>query len=222
MPSIETYRKQAKLLVRWHRQRNYSIGEKVRVLGRYRHLTDAEILEMALPLTLAQEIVAVEAGFPGWAGLKAGAGVKQVSGVENGGPTLGGAVPILFVRDVAAAANFYASQLGFAIDFLHGKPPFYGSVSRDRACLHLRFVHQTNFGELAAREESLIVATIEVAQVKALFHEYTTRGVEFAQGLVRQAWGGLDFHVRDPDGNVVSFVQYSGTATRSEDGIGSP
>jgi len=53
MPSIETYRKQAKLLVRWHRERNYSVGEKVRLLERYRHLTDVEVLEMAMPLTLA-------------------------------------------------------------------------------------------------------------------------------------------------------------------------
>jgi len=58
MPSIETYRKQAKLLVRWHRERNYSIGGKVRLLERCRHLTDVEVLEMAMPLTLAQEIVA--------------------------------------------------------------------------------------------------------------------------------------------------------------------
>ena len=43
MPSIETYRKQAKLLVRWHRERSYSIGEKLRLLERYRHLTDAEV-----------------------------------------------------------------------------------------------------------------------------------------------------------------------------------
>lgn len=67
MPSIETYRKQAKLLVRWHRERNYLIGEKLRLLERYRHLTDVEVLEMAMPLTLAQEIVAVEAGFRDWA-----------------------------------------------------------------------------------------------------------------------------------------------------------
>lgn len=40
MPSIETYRKQAKLLVRWHRERNYSVGGKLRLLERYRHLTD--------------------------------------------------------------------------------------------------------------------------------------------------------------------------------------
>jgi uncharacterized glyoxalase superfamily protein PhnB len=71
----------------------------------------------------------------------------------------------------------------------------------------LRFVHQTRFSELAAREDSLILATIEVANVKALFHEYEARSVDFAQRLARQPWGGLDFHVRDPDGNVVSFVQ---------------
>jgi catechol 2,3-dioxygenase-like lactoylglutathione lyase family enzyme len=217
MPSIETYRKHAKLLVRWHRERNYSIGEKLRLLERYRHLTDVEVLEMAMPLTLAHEIVAVDAGFRDWATLKAGtSGLTQPSRVDSSAPTLVGAVPILFVRDVEAAAAFYEGELGFQIDFLHGKPPFYGSVSRDRACLHLRFVHQTNFAELAAREESLILATIEVANVKALFQEYETRSVDFAQRLVRQAWGGLDFHVRDPHGNVVSFVQYRWPASQAE------
>ena len=209
MPSLETYRKQAKLLVRWHRERNYSIGWKLRLLERYRHLTDIEVLEMALPLTLAQEVVAVEAGFKDWAALKAGSGAdKQPACVDASAPTLAGAVPVLFVRDVAEAANFYQGKLGFRIDFLHGKPPFYGSVSRDGACLHLRFVHQkSNFAEFAASEGGLILAMVSVTNVKALFHEYEARSVEFAQRLVRQAWGGLDFCVRDPDGNVISFVQ---------------
>ena len=61
---------------------------------------------------------------------------------------------------------------------------------------------------LAAREKSLILATIEVRHVKKLFEGYERRGVEFSQGLVRQAWGGIDFHVRDLDGNVISFVEY--------------
>ena len=34
------------------------------------------------------------------------------------------------------------------------------------------------------------------------------RGVEFAQRLVLQAWGGLDFQIRDPGGNRISFVEY--------------
>jgi catechol 2,3-dioxygenase-like lactoylglutathione lyase family enzyme len=38
-------------------------------------------------------------------------------------------VPILFVRDVSASAAFFQEKLGFEIDYLHGAPPFYGSVS---------------------------------------------------------------------------------------------
>jgi catechol 2,3-dioxygenase-like lactoylglutathione lyase family enzyme len=207
MPTIETHRKQAKLLLRWHCEGNYSIGEKVRLLERHRHLTDREALDMAMPLALAQEIVAVEAGFANWAALKNGAG-EATRPPEPEAPELKAAVPILFVRDVAASAAFYADKLGFAVDFLHGKPPFYGSISRGAACLHLRFVHAPNFAELAGREPSLILATIEAGNVKTLFETYKAAGVDFAQALVKQAWGGTDFHVRDPDGNVISFVQY--------------
>jgi catechol 2,3-dioxygenase-like lactoylglutathione lyase family enzyme len=209
MPSIDTYRKQAKLLVRWHRERNHSIGGKLRLIERYRHLTDVELLDMAMPLALAQEVVAVEAGFQSWAALRKNlVEEKQRSDTPAGEPTLLASVPILFVRDVVRAARFYEEKLGFQVDFLHGNPPFYGSVSRDRSCLHLRFVHRTSFVELAEREASLILATIPVTNVKALFEEYLARDVEFPQRLLRQAWGGLDFHVRDPDGNVISFVQY--------------
>jgi uncharacterized glyoxalase superfamily protein PhnB len=210
MPTLDTYRKQAKQLVRWHRERNYSIGEKFRLLERYRHLTDVEALNTPLPLTVAQEIVAVEAGFQNWAALKASAAnLKRTPAPIEGKPAFLGCVPILFVRDVSKAAAFYEERLGFQVDFLHGNPPFYSSVSRDRTCLHLRFVHsEPNFAALAAREGSLILASIEVRNVKALFEEYERRGVEFPQRLVRQAWGGIDFHVRDVDGNVISFVEY--------------
>src|SRR2546423_12110295 len=103
MPSIETYRKQAKLLVRWHRERNYSIGGKVRLLERYHHLTDLEALPMGMPLTLAQEIVAVDAGFKDLAELKARAGdITQPSRVDTREPAVVGAVPGLFVRGVEA------------------------------------------------------------------------------------------------------------------------
>jgi uncharacterized glyoxalase superfamily protein PhnB len=101
--------------------------------------------------------------------------------------------------------------------FLHGKSPFCGSVSRDRACLHVRFVHDTRFAELASREDGLILATIEVANVKALFQEYAARSVDSPQRLVRQAWGGLDFHVRDRHGNVIAFLQKRGRVLPTEE-----
>jgi catechol 2,3-dioxygenase-like lactoylglutathione lyase family enzyme len=122
--------------------------------------------------------------------------------------TLKSIVPILFVQDVSASAAFFQKKLGFEIDFLHGAPPFYGSVSRGEICLHLRFVHQPNFVELAAREDSLMLAAIEVSDVQGLFDEFNERGAEFAQMPMKQPWGATDFHVRDPDGNVISFVTY--------------
>ena len=210
MTTIETYRKRAKLLMRWRRERNHSVGGKVRLLPCFHHLSDIEALEQPMPLAVAQEIVAVEAGYADWSELKQALETAPAArpAPPPSSPRLLNATPILFVRDVAAAARFYGERLGFDIDFLHGRPPFYGSVSRDGACLHLRLVGAPNFADLAQRETSLILATVAVSNVKALFAEIEGRGAAFAQRLVQQAWGGLDFQIRDPDGNVISFVQY--------------
>ena len=211
MPTIETYRKQAKLILRWHRERNYSLGEKVRRLERYQSLTDPEVLALKFTLALAQEIVAVEAGHQSWAELKAAAAGAAKPPRPSPGPLyLKDVTPILLVRNVETCAAFFQQKLGFEIDFLHGLPPFYGSVSRDGVCIHMRFVHEPFFAIAAALEESVIVASIQVSDVQALFNEFKARGVEFAQTLTKQAWGGTDFHVRDPDGNAISFVTYGG------------
>jgi len=117
-------------------------------------------------------------------------------------------IPILFVTDVSLSAAHFRDRLGFEIDFLYGEPPFYGAVSRGGACLHLRRVARPNFAELAAREASLILASVEVFDVHELFKELETRGAEIVRRPTKQPWGGTDFHVRDPDGNVISFVTY--------------
>jgi len=209
MPTLDTYRKHAKLLMRWHREKNYSVGELVRRLERYRSLTDEQVLRLDFTLALAQEIVAVEAGHASWAELKAAnAGAAKSLRVPSGEPRLKCVIPILLVRDVKASAAWFQQKLLFEIDFLHGLPPFYGSVSRDGVCLHMRFVGRPAFAQMAAREKSLVFASIEVTNVQRLFEEFQSREVEFAQKLMKQPWGGTDFHVRDPDGNVLSFVTY--------------
>ena len=209
MPTIETYRKQAKLLLRWHREGNYSIGGRVRGLDRYQSLTDCDVLALKFTLTMAQEIVAVEAGYRSWAELKAAAaGAPKTLRASSGPPFLKQVIPILLVRDVTNCATFFQQKLGFEIDFLHGLPPFYGAVSRDGVCLHIRYVQQPFFAQAAVQEKSLICASFEVSNVQGLFKEFKGRGAEFAQTLTKQAWGGTDFQVRAPEGNVLSFVTY--------------
>jgi len=118
--------------------------------------------------------------------------------------TLTRAVPVLFVANVTSAAAYFRDTLGFSIDFLHGQPPFYGSVSRDSACLHLKFVHESVLNVAAPDRDALIMAFVEVANVGALFAEYTDAGVTFLQTLTPQQWG-RDFIVQAPDGNAICF-----------------
>ena len=207
MSRLEIYKKQAKQLVRWHREGNHSIGGRIRGLARYRTVTDRQALALAFPLREAQEIIALEAGYASWAALKV-AVANEPAQARPKSPTLRltRAVPVIFVANVEASAEFFRNTLGFSIDFLHGKPPFYGSVSRDGACVHLKFVHEPVFAVGAQDRDGLICAFIEVENVKALYAEYVTAGAMFDQKLKKQAWGGRDFVVRDPDGNGICFV----------------
>ena len=207
MGNLESYRKQAKLLVRWHREGNPSIGGRLRGLARFEAITDQKALAIAFPLALAQEITAAEAGHASWGSLKRSLEhTSKPARAPRPELRLRAALPVLYVRDVAAAAAFWRDKLGFEIDFLHGHPAFYGAVSRDGACLHLKFVHEPVFGSGRIADEGLIMAYLSVDNLKALFAEYQAKGVAFSQKPIKQAWGGTDFHVQDPDGNRIAFV----------------
>jgi uncharacterized glyoxalase superfamily protein PhnB len=210
MSRFETFKKQAKQLVRWHRDGNYSIGGRIRGLARYKALTDREALALAFPLREAQEIIAVEAGYESWPALKSAvadvADQPTRARLVSPQPRLARAVPVIFVANVQASAEFFRDTLGFSIDFLHGQPPFYGAVSRDGACVHLKFVHEPVFAIGTNDRDGFIMAFIEVENVKALYASYVAAGVTLEQKLKKQAWGGRDFIVRDLDGNAICFV----------------
>ena len=207
MSRLDIYRKQAKQLVRWHREGNHSIGGRIRGLARYQTLTDREALALEFPLREAQEIIALEAGYASWAAFKV-AMANEPGQTSSTSPALRltRAVPVISVASVEAAAGFFKNTLGFSIDFLHGEPPFYGSVSRDGACVHLKFVHEPVLTVGAQDRDGFIVAFIQVENVKALYAEYLAAGAGFDQKLKKQAWGGRDFIVRDPDGNGLCFA----------------
>jgi catechol 2,3-dioxygenase-like lactoylglutathione lyase family enzyme len=207
MPRLEIYRKQAEQLVGWHREGNRSVGGRIRSLARYAHLTDLEALAVDFSLHEAQEIVALEAGYGSWSALRQAAELDQLA--PHPAPLslrLARAIPVVFVADVQESAEFYRDVLGFSIDFLHGAPPFYGSVSRDGACLHLKFVHEPVYAPGSQDREKFIMVFVEVENADALFAECVAAGVTFAQRLRAVAWGGQDFIVRDPDGNMICFA----------------
>jgi catechol 2,3-dioxygenase-like lactoylglutathione lyase family enzyme len=207
MPNIENLKKQAKQLVRWHRERNYSVATRIRaVLPRYRGASDAEILAGPFALGEAQLLLAREAGFETWAGLMSGvAAMTDSTESLPAKSTLSDAEPQLFVSDIKASCAFFEGTLGFSTTFTHGDPPFYGQVERDQAHLNLRYVCEPVFAGDVREREQLLATAITVSDIKALYAEFTDAGAEFQQPLKRQPWGAQQFVVRDPDGNLILF-----------------
>ena len=73
MPNLENLKKQAKLILRWHRERHYPVAAQIRAhLPRFLNMPDSEILAASFKLSDAQEMVARQQGFDSWQALKVG------------------------------------------------------------------------------------------------------------------------------------------------------
>jgi catechol 2,3-dioxygenase-like lactoylglutathione lyase family enzyme len=211
MPNLDNLRKQAKQYLRWHRERYYPVAAAIRAaLPRYRQLDDRQVLDACFRLSDAQELVARRLGFAGWQALKAGPKAMTPQATpSHAHPILSATVAQLFVSDIAASCTFFATKLGFVVDFTYGDPPFYGAVKRDNARLALRLVCEPVFvGDIRQREH-LLSASLEVntaAEIKQLFRDFQAAGVNFHQSLTKEPWGARNFIVEDPDGNLILFA----------------
>ncbi len=108
MASLENLRKQAKQILRWHRERYYPVAAQIRaLLPRYQHLSDPQLFEYHFRLSDAQKLIARQSGFESWQALKAG--VEAMTEKSDGRilrPTLCTAEPQLFVADINASCAF--------------------------------------------------------------------------------------------------------------------
>jgi catechol 2,3-dioxygenase-like lactoylglutathione lyase family enzyme len=211
MPNLENLRKQAKLYVRWHRDGYYPVAAQIRaVVPRFRDLTDRQILDGPFKLSDAQELVARQSGFESWQALKTGVqAMSETAQPAAVTPELTEVEAELFVADIKASCAFFTSKLGFEVVFTYGEPPFYGQVKRDNARLNLRLVCEPVFvGDIREREQLLAASMTlgSAAELRQLFVQYQSAGVDFQQTLKQEPWGARTFVVRDPDGNLLLFA----------------
>ena len=211
MPNLENLKKQAKLVLRWHRHRYYPVAAQIRAtLPRYRHMTDPEVLAHSFKLSDAQELVARQHGFDSWEALKAGLPTMADHAERTTSKAvIVAAEPQLFVANIKASLDFFTQKLGFAIEFTYGEPPFYAQVKRDGARLNLRCLDSPVIDpDLRDREELLSASmTVDTAnEIKQLFLEFQSANVTFFQSLKKQPWGARNFIIKDPDGNLLLFA----------------
>jgi catechol 2,3-dioxygenase-like lactoylglutathione lyase family enzyme len=212
MPNLENLRKQAKLILRWHRDRYYSVAAQIRSgLPRFSQMTDPDILAHSFRLSDAQKLVARQHGFESWQALKTGLSTMP-DHADTPSPTkvvITSVEPELFVTDIAASCDFFTGKLGFTIAFTYGEPPFYAQVMRDAARLNLKCVEQPVIDPALRDREELLSAALIVAtagEIKQLFLEFQSASVTFFQTLRREPWGARNFIVKDPDGNLLLFA----------------
>ena len=104
-----------------------------------------------------------------------------------------GSAPILRVENMKVALAFYVDKLGFQ-NASWGTEEF-TSVNRDRAGIYLCRGGQ---GRGAAW------VWVGVEDATKLHDELVARGVGISMPLTNFSWA-LEFHVQDPDGNVLRF-----------------
>jgi catechol 2,3-dioxygenase-like lactoylglutathione lyase family enzyme len=105
--------------------------------------------------------------------------------------------PILTVSNLRAAQGYYRDALGFKIDWEHGEPADFGSVSRSNLIL---FMCQQCQGHPDAW-----VFTF-AHDVDKLHREFVERHAKIRMPPTNMAWGLREMHVEDPDGNVLRFA----------------
>lgn len=211
MPNLENLKKQAKLVLRWHRDRYYPVAAQIRSgLPRFGHMTDSEILAQNFKLSDAQELVARQYGFESWQALKTGLlPMSDHADTNSAKAVVTSAEPQLFVTDIKASCGFFSRKLGFAVAFTYGEPPFYAQVRRDGARLNLRHVDRPVIDAVLRDREQLLSASFTVAssdEIKQLFLEFQATDVTLFQTLRKEPWGARNFIVKDPDGNLLLFA----------------
>jgi uncharacterized glyoxalase superfamily protein PhnB len=211
MPNLENLKKQAKLILRWHREQHYPVAAQIRALiPRFSNMPDSQILAANVKLSDAQELVARQHGFDSWQALKAG--FSPTSRKVKSPPskaTITCAEPQLFVTDIKRSCEFFQQKLGFSLVFSYGDPPYYAQIRRDAARLNLRYIETPVIEPKIRDREELLSVSMTVAtadELKLLFLEFQSAGVTFHQKLKKQPWGAKNFIIKDPDGNLLLFA----------------
>lgn len=116
-------------------------------------------------------------------------------------PTIecGQVYPLLPVKDITAAIDFYTNKLGFTLGFTWGDPPHFAGVNLDQVSVHLS-------ANMPAGNANYVFFLVNDATALYEFHQ--RNGVTITEPPADRDYGLRDYRVLDPDGNELSFGHY--------------
>nr|WP_321237118.1 VOC family protein [uncultured Psychroserpens sp.] len=113
--------------------------------------------------------------------------------------------PVLPVRNVAEAIDYYIEKLGFELAFKDDNDnPSYGGVVRDNIEIHLQWHDESDWTE----GMDSVLLRIYVEDVDTLFEEYKTQLVFHENTALRNTtWGTREFGFYDKNKNGLVFYK---------------
>jgi len=118
--------------------------------------------------------------------------------------------PILNVRNVPAAIDYYVDKLGFRREWDWGDPPTFACVGRDEVRI---FFCQDGQGAPGTW------LSIFVQDVDALYEDYKKSGAIVRQPPADYPWGVREMNVEDLDGHRLRLGSDGGRENRSDTGV---
>lgn len=112
----------------------------------------------------------------------------------------GRVAPMLPVKDIQKAHDFYANILGFQKTFENGNPVGFMILKRDDAELHLTL-------QPAHKSAPFNVAHMLVSDVDAVHRLCSDYGLRIIKRLEAKDYGLRAFVFEDPDGNRIDVAQ---------------
>ncbi len=116
--------------------------------------------------------------------------------------------PVLFVRDIHAAAAHYRDAMGFHYDKIWGDPPGFVILARDS--MHVMLKQVGDARHIIPRwtvSPGLWDMYFWVDDVTALHSEFLGRGAKIDYDVCEQPYGCREFGIQDIDGHDIGFGQ---------------
>jgi len=117
----------------------------------------------------------------------------------------------VFVTDWARALRFYIETLGIPTSFRSDEMGW-AQLATGEGQLALERAHPED-AEARALVGRFLGVSLQVPDIDATYTTLAARGVEFLEPPARQPWGGVLAHLRDPDGNVLTLLGASDSAS---------
>ncbi len=120
-------------------------------------------------------------------------------------PQMRASSPVLLVRDVVAAASYYADALGFCSPRMWGDPPTFAIPQRDGLSVMLNQVGDEDAFRPNADYDGRFDAYFWVRDADALHEEFKANGARIVCAPEDQVYQMREFQVLDLDGHLLCF-----------------